>query len=280
MTTEDPPSWNEADSRIYREIAPIAVPRRAALLTAALAAVPGSLEAERQLVDVGTGTGILARAALEAFPRATVVALDGAPEMRATATRCLAPHRDRARVDGLELLGDAWRTVPGRPDAILASLSLHHLHPPDRYAWYGEARGRLRDDGALVVIDLVAPSSESAASVFATEWDDHARDAAIALDGHPGRFDTFEETGWNLYRHPDPVDRPAPLLDELDGLRGAGFDPVEVLTLVAGHAVYRGRPRAAGPRTTFAPDPPRMAAITAAVSRALAAEASVIAEDR
>lgn len=278
MTT-DPSSWSEADSQIYREIVPIAVPRRDALLTAALTAVPGPLDAERLVVDVGTGTGILARAALEAFPRARVVALDGAPEMRETATRLLAPHRDRATVAGLDLLGDPWQTVPDAPDVLLASLSLHHLHPPDRCAWYREARRRLGDDGALVVIDLVAPGGPASAAVFAAEWDAHARDRAHALDGHTARFDRFEAEAWNLFRHPDPVDRPAPLLDEIDGLRRAGFAGPEVLTLVAGHAVFAGLPAPASDAASgWTPDLARVADISAAVTRALAAEATLLAE--
>jgi hypothetical protein len=42
------------------------------------------------------------------------------------------------------------------------------------------------------------------------------------------------------FRHPDAIDHPAPLAQELEWLRGAGYKGVDVVWADCGHAIFCG----------------------------------------
>lgn len=44
-----------------------------------------------------------------------------------------------------------------------------------------------------------------------------------------------------MYRHPDPVDKPSRLMDQLLWLEQAGWRDVDVYWMRAGHAMFGGR---------------------------------------
>ena len=54
------------------------------------------------------------------------------------------------------------------------------------------------------------------------------------------RSAAFHAAQWNYYRHPDPVDQPSRLADQLAWLSEAGFALVDCFWLRAGHAIYGG----------------------------------------
>ena len=74
--------WTEDDSRTYREIAEVAVPRRQEMTATLVAAAPFSRDEPVKMLDLGSGDGRLAEALLTVFPRATLTALDGSESMR------------------------------------------------------------------------------------------------------------------------------------------------------------------------------------------------------
>jgi tRNA (cmo5U34)-methyltransferase len=76
--------------------------------------------------------------------------------------------------------------------------------------------------------------------VAAQGWDAAVRQRSLAIDGDEKAYDYFVETGWNYFRHPDPIDKPSPLPAQLKWLEQAGFVEVDVLWLQAGHAIFGG----------------------------------------
>ena len=66
------------------------------------------------------------------------------------------------------------------------------------------------------------------------------RRRAEELDGHTAAFDFFTRDGWNLYRHPDPLDKPSRLIEQLNWLAASGYADVDVHWLKAGHAIFSG----------------------------------------
>ena len=100
---------------------------------------------------------------------------------------------------------------------------------------------RLEPGGALLLCDLVAPTSETARRAMARLWDDEVRRQSRAMTGSDALYDEFIASEWNLFDHPDPtMDMPDPLPDHLDWLRAAGYVAVDAFWLCAGHAVYGG----------------------------------------
>lgn len=117
---------------------------------AALAGLPDAAE----LLDLGCGTGALARLVLEQRPASRVTGLDLAPNMVARARTNLLSFGERARV----VEGDSDR-LPFRDesfDAAYCNDSFHHYPDPEKSAF--ELWRVLRPGGLLVVGDAALPA--------------------------------------------------------------------------------------------------------------------------
>ncbi len=259
--------WTEDDSRLYRQIAAVAVPHRAEQLAALLALLPFAPTDSFHAIEIGAGEGYLSQALLACFPRATVTALDGSAEMRAHIERRLAGFGGRGRVEPFELTAANWRHHLKNADAVLSSLCLHHLSGPEKQALFAVIAANLSPVGALLIADLVEPQRPEARSFFAATWDAQAKAQSLAQTGDIGLYDQFEKNEWNLYRHPDPaVDKPSPLFEQLVWLKEAGLAVVDCFWLHAGHAIYGGYKSAA---STGGAAPLAFEAALAAVQRSL-----------
>jgi SAM-dependent methyltransferase len=131
--------WTEEDSATYRAIAAVAVPRRDEMMDAIVSAAPFAVDEPINILELGSGEGLLAAALLERFPRASLTALDGSESMRReTATR-LAAFGDRARVAAFELPTLDWWDRMFGVDLIASSLALHHLNDAKKQYFYKAA---------------------------------------------------------------------------------------------------------------------------------------------
>jgi ubiquinone/menaquinone biosynthesis C-methylase UbiE len=104
-------------------------------------------------VDVGAGTGTFASALAAARPDASVVAVDGDPEIL---DRARAKQGAEA-VDWRQGLAGELPLEPGSVDAVSMSLLLHHLTPEPKRAALADARRVLRPGGWLHVADWGRP---------------------------------------------------------------------------------------------------------------------------
>lgn len=231
--------WTEEDSATYRDIAAVAVPRRLEMLAALVSLVPWSRDEAPRLVELGSGDGRLAAALLDAFPRATIVALDGSESMRSEATSRLARFGARARVASFDLAAlDWWERLFGA-DVVVSALTLHHLNDAKKRYVYQAIGDRISARGALLIADLIEPLHPAARAVAASRWDASAHDQAAVL-GAPEQFDRFVAAEWNQHRFPDPQEHPSALLHHLIWLKHAGFAAADCCWLFAGHAVFGG----------------------------------------
>jgi SAM-dependent methyltransferase len=233
-------SWTEADSTLYRALAAVAVPDRVEQMAVLLSLLPLGSDEVGRVVELGCGEGRLASAILTAYPRASVLALDGSDEMRVEASARLRAFNGRGEIGPLDLHGDGWFARLDGVDAVVSSLALHHLDAAGKRHVFQETARRISARGALLVADLVEPRRAEAQEVFAAGWDLAAERQSRVEPGSAEALDRFRRTGWNIYRYPDPVDTPSPLFEQLTWLHAAGFASVDCYWLRAGHAVYGG----------------------------------------
>ena len=231
--------WTEIDSSTYREIADVAVPRRDELSRMLLAAIPFTADDAFRIVELGSGEGKFARALLESFPQATLLAMDGSESMRELTGARVAAFGDRARVRAFDVATVEWWDVLFGADVVVSSLCLHHLNDAKKQYLYKAVADRTSPRGALLIADLIEPMHPASRRVAAAEWDASARAQADAL-GRPELFARFGETEWNHVRFPDASDHPSALFHHLVWLRHAGFPSVDCLWLYAGHALFAG----------------------------------------
>jgi len=234
------PQWTEEDSQLYRQIAPVAVPARAGQIATLLTLIPFGRQDTFSVVEIGSGEGILSTALLTCYPKATLTALDGSEEMRAATQWRLAEFGPRGQVEPFELISSNWYHRLQNADCILSSLCLHHLSGKEKRNLFEIIHSRLSTNGALLIADLVAPQRSEAQEMFAATWDYHTKAQAISKTGSADLFEKFRQAEWNLYRYPDPVDKPSPLFEQLIWLKEAGFSNVDCFWMQAGHAIYGG----------------------------------------
>jgi tRNA (cmo5U34)-methyltransferase len=247
-------TWTEDDSRLYQELAAVAVPDRVEQMAALLTLLPLGPGDAGRVVELACGEGRLTEALLDAFPAASALALDGSADMRARAAERLRRFGQRAEVASFALEAETWWPRAEAADAVVSSLAIHHLDAAQKQRLFQAMAARLNPAGALLIADLVQPTRAEALELFAAGWDHAAERQATSPPGSPRAFQEFARTHWNIFRYPDPVDMPSPLFEQLLWLRQAGFESVDCFWLRAGHAVYGGyrdARRAGSPPLTF-----------------------------
>lgn len=241
MTDRDvaAPGWQEEDSALFIEMGEVMTPARDDLRQALLDHVPASTDDEFVAVDIGCGAGWLSEALLERFPNARVVALDASPAMIDYVTERLKPFGDRAELWEGRLEDPGWLERLGGPvRCFLSSLTLHHLDGPGKARLYADLAHYLEPGGALCVADVIEPASTWAKRHMASTWTEAVRQRSLDLTGEMKTFDFFVAEKWNIYDHPDPeVDKPSPLMSQLQWLTEAGFVNIDVPLALAGHTV-------------------------------------------
>ena len=240
MTTDTETQWTEENSRLYQQIAPVAVPARAEQMATLLTLLPFNPNDIFHAVEIGCGEGYLSQALLICFPNATITALDGSAEMRAKTANRLQRFGSRFNIQPFELTSSTWHTHSHQVDCVLSSLVIHHLSGPAKRNLFEVIYRQLTPRGVLFIADLVEPQHPQAVELFAATWDRSAHAQSLAESGTTTLFETFKQVQWNLYRYPDPVDQPSPLFDQLLWLKEAGFEIVDCFWLQAGHAIYGG----------------------------------------
>jgi trans-aconitate methyltransferase len=111
----------------------------------------------RRVLDLGCGPGVATTALAEAFPGATVVAVDGSATMLTSAEDRARRSGHGARVETRQVEMNDELEPLGRFDLVWAAMSLHHVE--DEVTTLGRIRARLQPGGVLCVLERAAPTS-------------------------------------------------------------------------------------------------------------------------
>jgi tRNA (cmo5U34)-methyltransferase len=135
---------------------PQLIPYYDEMLQALISAIPFDADSPIQVLDLGCGTGTLAKHILQAFPLAHVTCLDFSEQMIGMAQAKLA---DFSRVS--YRVQDFREYAPAHPyHAIVSSLALHHLVTDDeKKAFYQKVFQSLLPGGCFYNADVVLAMS-------------------------------------------------------------------------------------------------------------------------
>ncbi len=178
--------------------------------------------ADARVLDLGAGTGALSAAVLGGMPLARVTVLDVDAAMLGEARRRLAEYGDR-----VGFLEASFLDPLPASDAIVASLSLHHVHDLDaKTDLYRAINAALTPGGVFLNLDAAATGDPRLNAVGFDRWA-----AGMAAHGISDAQAREHFAAWA------DEDRYFPLETELAALRRAGFAEVECFWRRASSAI-------------------------------------------
>jgi tRNA (cmo5U34)-methyltransferase len=185
-------------------------------------------------VDLGAGTGAAARTVLDYFSAAHAILADFSAQMMAQGAVELAPYAGRYTYVEFDLTraGDWPEQIPVPVDAVISSLSVHHLTDERKQTLFGEIFEHLAPGGWYLNYDPVQPPDPEVEEAWLRAGD--RRDPSAA-DKRAHR--TQEEQ----FRYENHVRYMIPLDPQVGYLRAAGFEGVDVFWKELDYVIYGGR---------------------------------------
>jgi SAM-dependent methyltransferase len=214
-------------------------PLRSKMVAVALEVLPFERQATLRGLDLGVGTGFFAARFLEFFPRATVVAVDGAEAMLSSCKARLGELANRVEF----VISDFQRLTheqvpPAAFDVVFSAYALHHLTAAEKQRLIENALGWLRPGGWFVNADLVI----AADSAVERRIQRLRVDGVVArAQGGDERFNSPAATRAFLDQlEQNEQDQPLSLLEDLAVAKAAGLSSVEVFWKEYREAVWGG----------------------------------------
>ena len=135
-------------------------PNRARMVDVTLEFLPFPNDMEVQVLELGAGTGYLTQRLLALYPRARVVAIDGAESMVELATCRLGALNERVsfRIGDFREI-DRLVEPDLRFDAVVSSYALHHLDSVEKTRVVAHAAACLGPGGWFINSDLIESTS-------------------------------------------------------------------------------------------------------------------------
>lgn len=191
---------------------------------AALSLLPFAATDAPRILDLGAGTGLLAGLVRERLPEARLHLVDIAEEMLTIARRRFAGDQ-RVTIEAL----DFGRVLPDGPfDAVVSALAIHHLDDEDKRALFARLARVLRRGGVFVNAEQILAPTPATQAADRARWHTAIRAA--------GADDQEIAAAARRMAH----DRCAPLWDQMEWLRAAGFGDVDCVYKWGMFAVYGG----------------------------------------
>lgn len=199
------------------------IPPYDAFYETAVAALAVAGRPLQRVLDLGAGTGLLARQVAAAHPDVQLTLLDGAPAMLAQARAVLGDRASYRVADLADALPD------GPWDAVVSALAVHHLDDAGKRALFARLHTALAPGGVFVNAEQVAGPTPRLDELYAG-WH-RTRSAQLGT--------TARE--WVDAERRMSYDHLATLESQLQWLRDAGFEDVDCLFKQYAFAVVVGR---------------------------------------
>ncbi len=189
-------------------------------------------------LDLGAGTGAASRAILAAHPRGTAILADFSAEMMRAGEQEMRPFAGRYSYVEFDMSAARWpAAIPAALDAVVTSLCVHHLTDERKQGLFAEILDHLVPGGWYFNYDLVrAPDPLVEATWERVNDRDDPEAAALRRHRTPQ-----QQARWDNH-----VRYLIPLGQQLEYLRSAGFEGIDVYWKQLENVIYGGRRPARG----------------------------------
>ncbi|NEQ43008.1 MAG: methyltransferase domain-containing protein [Leptolyngbya sp. SIOISBB] len=203
------------------------IPYYEQMLDALVLALPFKPSQPIRAIDLGCGTGTIARRIKDIYPQAQITCVDIAEKMLDIAQTKLGNAGDvryqLANFDDYEF--------DSSYDVAVSSLALHHLvSDEDKIKFYKKIYACLKPKGIFYNADVILGSSSHLQECYMEKWREYMRLHVSAAE---------IEQKW-IPQHYDE-DYPASLMSQLAWLQDIGFADVDVIWKYYNFSVYGGR---------------------------------------
>jgi tRNA (cmo5U34)-methyltransferase len=200
------------------------IPGHEAFYAAALELIPTDA---MHIVELGAGSGLFSSMLRAAFPEAHLTLIDFSENMLALARGRLGSKSDASHITFL-LADYTAEPLPAHSDAIVSSLSIHHLEDDRKRALLQPIFTALQPGGPFINADHIAGPTPELEEIYQLRWL-----ADVRADGA-----TEQQIADSLYRQQE--DRRTPVATQLAWLRKAGFINVDCWYKHSSFAVMSG----------------------------------------
>ncbi len=225
MRTERIKNHFEEEAREYDGIIQKLIPNYNEMIEVLVSMIPFSKECAFSVIDLGCGTGTVAKAVKDVFSNAKITCVDIADKM-------LEIARDKIGGEVACIQADFNSfEFENKYDLVVSSLALHHLETDlDKKNFYDKIYAALNNCGMFINLDVVLGSDSAIQEVYLDKWREFMGKAVTQAE--------IEEK-WlpNYYAE----DRPAKLLTHLELLDKCGYIGVDVAYKYYNYAVYCGK---------------------------------------
>jgi tRNA (cmo5U34)-methyltransferase len=202
------------------------IPYYEQMIDALVLALPFSQFQSIRVIDLGCGTGTIARRIKDAYPQAQITCVDIAEKMLQIAQTKLGDsgdvHYQLANFENYEFNSDY--------DVAVSSLALHHLvSEDDKIKFYEKIYACLSPGGVFYNADVILGSSSHLQECYMEKWREY-----MVLQVPVEEI----EQKWIPQHYEE--DHPSKLMNQLDWLRDMGFAEVDVIWKYYNFAVYGG----------------------------------------
>ena len=166
-----------------------------------------------KVLDLGAGTGLLTQKLLERCPSAEVEMVDMSENMLA-----IAKERFRNRENVSFIVGD-YSSIKfnGAYDAIVSSLSIHHLADSDKIKLYRKIYSHLEPSGIFINAEQVLGDDLFIEEIYRKVWEQAVEQSGLSQDEILSAYDRVK------------LDKRTPLSVQLNWLQEIGFRNVTSL---------------------------------------------------
>ena len=186
------------------------IPCHEAFYRAALALIPASAQ---YILELGAGSGLFSAMLRANFPSAHLHLIDFSEPMLALARQRLGSSGDPLLT--CSLADYTAHPLPAGCDAVVSSLSIHHLEDAAKRTLFERILTALRPGGLFVNADHIAGPTPELEREYQQRWLAEIRAAGA----------TEQQIADSLFRQRE--DRRASFADQLQWLRDAGFGNVD-----------------------------------------------------
>ncbi len=194
----------------------------------AVESIPYGRDAAIRVLDLGAGTGLLSDMVARAFPQASISLVDLSPGMIEVARRRFTGELSRF---DLSVMDCTRGPLPGRYEAVVSALSIHHLDASEKRNLFRKVYSVLCDGGVFINADQVLGSTPEIEARYREAWLRQVRARGVSEGDLVAALGRMKE------------DKPSTLDEQKAWLEEAGFEQVDCLYKSHGFAVYGGYKR-------------------------------------